>query len=322
MVNNMNLEQLKEKIGSLIDTSLNEPILNNISNLEYNEEKDVVSMTIKLGAIQNSNEAYIRREIAKIVKLEEGHNGVKIKFEEFRKSLKVAGPNTKFLLVSGGKGGVGKSFVTANLAYALTKIGKKVGIIDADIYGATIPNMYTMLNEGISVGEGNKINPFKKFGVEVISTDFFSEYEKPICWQGNTLFTMINNFLYQVNWDKELDYILIDMPSGTGDVLLTLGKELKDGKVLIVSEEDMLSARMALKTANAHKDVGQSILGIVINKQGDDNFAETYLTEKLDVPCLMTIPYERPSERSFLYEENDKNASTFEDLATIISSIL
>lgn len=315
------IEELKELIGNLNDFSTGEKIFDNIKDLTINEEKGVVNIEINVGYLDSTNDSLLKRQIAKIVKIDQGFNGVKIKFIEQRKSLKIAGANTKFIMISGGKGGIGKTFVTVNLANALNKMGKHVGIIDADIYGASVPTMFTMFKEDVSVGEGNKINPFVKNGIEIISTEFFSEYEKPVLWQGNTLFTMLNNFLYQVNWSKELDYVLIDMPTGTGDVLLNLGKELKDAQVLIVSEEDMLSAHTALKCALAHVDLGQAVFGFVINKKTNDKFAEQYLSAKLGVPLLATIPTDIPKE-GYLYEKDEKNALIFDDLANIISSII
>lgn len=316
------LEKIKQAIGALVDSSTGEPLYNNFKELTINEEKDVVTMEINIGALDPQNDTTLKRQIAKIIKIDMGYNGVKIKFIERRKSLKVAGPNTKFIMVSGGKGGVGKSMVTANLANALSNKGLKIGIIDADIYGASIPTMIAMHDASVSVGEGNKINPFKSGTIEVISTDFFSEYEKPVVWQGNTLFTMINNFLYQVNWSKDLDYILIDMPTGTGDVLLTFGKELKDAQVLLVTNDDILSANMALKTAKAHNDVGQNIFGFVTNKADGSKFSEKFLNSKLNIPQLASIPFEEPKNSAYLYDENDKNYRIFNDLAIIISSVI
>ena len=133
---------------------------------------------------------------------------------------------------------------------------------------------------------------------------------------------MINNFLYQVNWSKDLDYILIDMPTGTGDVLLTFGKELKDAQVLLVTNDDILSANMALKTAKAHNDVGQNVFGFVTNKADGSRFAEKFLTQKLNLPLLASIPSEDPKYSAYLYDENDKNYTIYDDLATIVSSII
>jgi len=318
----MNKEQeLKELIGQLTDFSTDEKLYDHIKSLTIDEQKQVVKLEINIGSLDSNNDTYLKRQIAKIIKIDQGYNGVKIKFIEQRKSMKIAGPQTKFIMISGGKGGIGKTFVTANLATSLTRLGKKVGIIDADVYGASIPTMFTMFKEDVSVGVGNKINPFVKNNIEIISTEFFSEYEKPVLWQGNTLFTMINNFLYQVNWSKDLDFILIDMPTGTGDVLLNLGKELKDAQVLIVSEEDMLSAHMALKTAKAHQDLDQNVFGFIINKKTNDEFAEQYLANQLEIPLLGLIPNQIPDE-GYIYEEEETNAKIFDDLANIISSIL
>ena len=310
------------KLEELTDYSNGLKLKDKIKDIKYDEEKGVVEILIEISQNNLNNDNILKRQIAKIVKLDFGYNGVKINFEETKRSDKIAGKDTKFILISGGKGGIGKTFITCNLAYALNKIGKKVGVIDADIYGASVPTMFTMFKDDVTVGEYNKINPFKKWDIEIISTEFFSEYEKPIYWQGSSLYTMISNFLYQVSWSKDLDYILVDMASGTGDVFLAIAKELKDANVIIISEEDMLSAHTALKSAIAHKDFGQNLLGFVINKKTDDNFAEEYLSDKLGIPALGFIPYEKPKTRSYLYDENDKNYAKFIDLATIIQSIL
>lgn len=121
-----------------------------------------------------------------------------------------------FLAVASGKGGVGKSTVSVNLAISLARLGKKVGLIDADIYGFSVPDMM-----GITVRptiEGEKLLPVERFGVKVMSMGFFVEENAPVVWRGPMLGKMLNNFFHEVEWG-EVDYIVLDLPPGTGTLL-------------------------------------------------------------------------------------------------------
>ena len=275
----MTTNEIKEKIEHVIDPSRGMTLkeLKAIKHIGINTEKDSVVLIIELGKIRSQAEDTVKRELAKIIKLDLGFTGIKIQFEENKATSSISNKDTKFILISSAKGGTGKSTICINLAYALKNTGKNVGIIDADIYSASIRNMLFMPKAEINVNSMNKILPFNKDGIEVISTDFFSEEESPLLWRGSMLASMLNNFLYQVAWNKKLDYILIDCPNGTGDIILELGSFLPNAQVILVSEEDLISGINVLKAAKTHQILHQDILGLVINKYTGNDYAEIVL---------------------------------------------
>src|SRR4029077_16188657 len=129
-------------------------------------------------------------------------------------------PGVRHLVAVGsGKGGVGKTTVSVNLSIALARLGRKVGLLDADVYGPTVPPM--MGTRENPVGNADRIRPIEKFGVKLMSMGFLSPGDKPLVWRGPMLHNVIQQFLRNVDWG-ELDYLIIDLPPGTGDVQLSL----------------------------------------------------------------------------------------------------
>lgn len=315
---------IRKNLENLIDESRHDTLknLNAIKHIGIDSERDVVILIIEIGMMGTVHEAVLKRNIAKVIKLDLGFKGVKISFQEVRSFQNSFNPDTKFIIVASGKGGVGKSFVTSNLAYALTRLGKKVGVIDADIYGASIPKYLEMPYANIQVNSKNKIIPFKTFGIEFISCEFFTDEGQPIVWRGSVLQNMINNFFYQVEWSKDLDYMIIDAPTGTGDVILDLSKMVPKAECLIVTTPDNTSGYIASKAGRALKDMNHEIIGVIENMNNEDIFGTgggEYVSEKLGTEVLIQIPIEKPKVHDYLYEKEENNGSLFDDLANIIS---
>ncbi|MED1919923.1 P-loop NTPase, partial [Bacillus thuringiensis] len=155
-------------------------------------------------------------------------------------------PNSKttFLAVASGKGGVGKSTVSVNLAVALARLGKKVGIIDADIYGFSVPDMMGI--EKRPIVRGDKIIPVERLGVKVISMGFFVEDNAPVIWRGPMLGKMLNHFFTEVEWG-DLDYLVLDLPPGTGDIALDVHSMLPSCKEIIVTTPHPTAAFVAAR---------------------------------------------------------------------------
>jgi ATP-binding protein involved in chromosome partitioning len=168
----------------------------------------------------------------------------------------------KVIAVSSGKGGVGKSTVAVNLAVALAAAGKRVGLMDADIYGPNIPRMMGVAGSPPVINE--KIVPLEAYGVKLISLGMMIEPDQPAIWRGPIVMKIINQFLQDVAWGQ-LDYFIVDMPPGTGDAQLSLVQATQvDGAVIVTTPQDV-SVGDALRGVKMFQRVGVPVLGIVEN---------------------------------------------------------
>ncbi len=175
-------------------------------------------------------------------------------------------PGIKHLVAVGsGKGGVGKSTVAANLALALAKIGYRVGLLDADIYGPSIPTLLGLKGERATVNERNKIVPVEKFGIKVLSIGFMLPSEDtPVIWRGPMLMKALTQFLFDVEWG-ELDFLILDLPPGTGDVQLTLAQNVEmSGAVVVTTPQDVALADVK-KATSMFREVQIPVLGVIEN---------------------------------------------------------
>ncbi|MFX3631229.1 MAG: Mrp/NBP35 family ATP-binding protein [Candidatus Pristimantibacillus sp.] len=168
----------------------------------------------------------------------------------------------QFIAIASGKGGVGKSTVTVNLAVALARKGKRVGIIDADIYGFSVPDMMGIETRPEIVNE--RVIPIERFGVKVISMGFFVEDNSPIVWRGPMLGKMLRNFFSEIEWG-ELDYLLLDLPPGTGDVALDVHQIIPQSKEIIVTTPHATAAFVAARAGAMAIKTNHEIIGIVEN---------------------------------------------------------
>ncbi len=176
---------------------------------------------------------------------------------------KVPIPGVKNLIAVGsGKGGVGKTTVSVNLAIALAQLGHAVGLMDADVYGPNVPLMMGVRATPHAVGE--RIQPIEKYGVKVMSMGFLNPGDKPLVWRGPMLHSVIQQFLRGVDWG-ELDYLIIDLPPGTGDVQLTLIQTAPLTGAVIVTTPSDVSLEDARKAVHMFQQVRVPILGLVEN---------------------------------------------------------
>lgn len=168
------------------------------------------------------------------------------------------------LMVGSGKGGVGKSAVAANLALSLKAQGKTVGLLDADIYGPSVPRMFGSLNQPPKVDENHKIEPIVRHGLRLMSIGFLIDESSAVVWRGPMLFKAIDQFLNDVQWG-ELDYLVIDLPPGTGDVALTLAQKTPvDGAVIVCTPQN-LALVDAKKALDMFQRINVPVLGMVEN---------------------------------------------------------
>ncbi|MFC4778135.1 P-loop NTPase [Paenibacillus sp. GCM10023252] len=237
----------------------------------------------------------------------------------------------QFIAVASGKGGVGKSTVTVNLAVALARLGKRVGIIDADIYGFSVPDMMGIEERPEVVNE--RVIPIKRFGVKVISMGFFVEDNSPIVWRGPMLGKMLRNFFSEIEWG-ELDYLLLDLPPGTGDVALDVHQMIPQSKEIIVTTPHATAAFVAARAGAMAIKTEHEIIGIVenmshftnpVNGQPEYIFGRGgggRLAESLNSELLAQIPLGQPdnlpTEPEFspsVYKQDTEIGMLYLDLA-------
>lgn len=326
----MNTKIIREKLEFLIDESRNKTLkeLKSIKHIGIDDDRNIVILLIRIGILGGDAENHLRHEIAKIIKLKLGFKGVKIQFEEDKK---IINKEVKFIIIASGKGGVGKSTVSVNLAYALRNIGKKVGIIDADVYGATIPDLLEMELKDPDLDEHEKIIPFTIHDIEVVSIEFFSERDKPILWRGSQLKSLVSNFFMKVAWNPKIEYIIIDAPSGTGDTMLDIKSIVPNAEVILVTTPHPIDAHITLKTGLGFKKLKQNIIGIVENMSyylNPKTNKKEYLfseggaedvADKLETEVLASIPIDSPKSHLAIFESDEEIGKIFNDLAVLIS---
>ncbi len=205
---------------------------------------------------------------------------------------------TRVLGLSSGKGGVGKSSVTVNLAVALAARGHEVAVLDADVYGFSVPKMLGVTQEPVVID--GMIVPPVAHGVKVISTGFFVGEDQPVIWRGPMLHKALNQFLTDVLWG-EPDYLLVDMPPGTGDVALSLAQFMPRTEVFVVTTPQPAAQRVAQRSALMARKVNMSVRGVIENMSwfnGDDGTrypifgagGGQLLADDLKVPLLAQVP--------------------------------
>ncbi|GAA3729956.1 Mrp/NBP35 family ATP-binding protein [Salinicoccus jeotgali] len=311
-------EQVEEIVGNINDPILNVPIseTEGIQEISIKEEKNHVSVKVAIGRLGGQEQLDLQMKIVNAVK-EAGADTVGLRFDELDEETierhrgtsgsevenRFKDNDTAFISIASGKGGVGKSTVAVNLAVSLAEKGKKVGLIDADIYGFSVPDMM-----GITEKPGIKdktIIPVERYGVKVISMAFFVEENTPVIWRGPMLGKMISSFFNEVDWG-DLDYLLLDLPPGTGDVALDVHQLLPHSKEIIVTTPHPTAAFVAARAGAMAQHTDHDIIGVIENM----SYFESELTEEkeyvfgqgggqkladeLSVPLLGQLPLGQP----------------------------
>jgi ATP-binding protein involved in chromosome partitioning len=341
-------QQVREILGQLQDPFLHKSFAetDGITNVAIKEEKNHVSVKIAIAKTNTPEQLQLQMKIVEVLK-EAGANTVGIRFEElsteklqsFRgvateaEAQDILSPlsTVQVISIASGKGGVGKSTVSVNLAVALARLGKKVGLIDADIYGFSVPDMMGVTDMPKVVD--NRIFPVDRLGVKMISMGFFVENNAPIVWRGPMLGKVLDQFFRDVEWG-ELDYLLLDLPPGTGDVALDIHQMLPSSKEIVVTTPHPTAAFVAARAGAMALQTDHEILGVIENmawyesKSGDREFVfgqggGPKLAEELRTELLGQIPLGQPdwSEEDFapsVYAEKHTTGQIYLDIATNI----
>jgi ATP-binding protein involved in chromosome partitioning len=309
-------EQIEEKLSHVIDPELRRSIveLGMVRSIEIRDDgrvEVVVSLTTPGCPIRSHFQQAVVKNVGEL----EGVNSVDVGFDvlsdgeksDLQKKLGRAklpegalAQVKNVICVASGKGGVGKSTMTANLAAALHAEGHKVGALDCDVYGYSIPRMLGINRKPDVSPERKIIPPVSPAGPTVMSIGFFVEENAAVVWRGPMLHKAIQQFLEDVAWD-ELDYLLLDLPPGTGDVSMTLAQLLPQAKIVIVTTPQPAAQSVARRAAEMAGKVDLEVLGVIENMSaftGPDGervaiFGEgggQLLADELDVPLLSKVP--------------------------------
>lgn len=307
----MSKEAILAKVGKIIDPSVNETLenLNSIKRVNITTNK-IVEIDLYLTSLVDRDE--VKLQIARIVKIELAYPGLKLNIIEIKKEAPDI--NIKYLAIASGKGGVGKSTVTANLAIALSRLGKRVGIIDADIYGASIPLILNMDVKPLDLDEEGLIIPAKYNDIEVISTEFFMPKDKPLMWRGPLVTQMINMYFSGVIWQNDPEIILIDLPPGTGDIAIDVRERAPKSDMIIITNPNVAAANIAVKAGLGSREIGHNVIGVVENMSyfvNLHNQEREYIfgtgggklvAEKLNVDLIAELPIGRPNKDDTIYD--------------------
>jgi ATP-binding protein involved in chromosome partitioning len=262
------LEQVQQRLSTVIHPVFDAPMLELGLLDQLRLEGDKLLLTITLHAASDP----LKQEI--LLRIDRALEGLGIDsvVAEFAVQVPMRAqsaddpvPGVKnILLVMSGKGGVGKSTVAVNLALALKRAGTRVGLLDADIYGPSIPTMLGVAGQPHS-RDGKTIEPMQRFGVKLMSIGFMVENEKDaIIWRGPMLQGALMQFLGDVNWG-ELDYLVLDLPPGTGDVALSLAQRLKSTGAVIVTTPQEVALQDVYKSVSMCKKLNIPVLGVIEN---------------------------------------------------------
>ena len=256
-------EKLLETLATVMETKSGKDIvsLNMVSGIDIKGEK--VSVSLSVDPQRSAEFDELRKSAQRALESLSGVASAAVILTA-EKTPQNSQPNIKhFIAIASGKGGVGKSTVASNLAQALTAMGKKVGLLDADIYGASQPRMMGIWQKP-EIDDNNKIIPPISNGIKVMSIGFFMNEESPLIWRGPMVHSAINQLINDVAWG-DLDVLVIDTPPGTGDVQISLAQKLPLSGAVIVSTPQAVALSEAKKSLLMFRKVNTPIIGMIEN---------------------------------------------------------
>jgi ATP-binding protein involved in chromosome partitioning len=313
-------DQILRALEAVIDPELHRSIveLDMVRSIDLSAN-GVVDVTVSLTTPGCPIKGHFQSSVAEAVSALDGVTHVNVYFDVLSDQQKAAlqqklgrgrlpagalAQVANVLCIGSGKGGVGKSTLTANLAAALTAEGKRVGVLDADVWGYSIPRMYGLGATRPPVSAQRKIIPLESNGVKVMSIGFFVEEDAAVVWRGPMLHKALTQFLQDVEWGA-LDFLLVDLPPGTGDVSMTLAQLLPQAQFMIVTTPQATAQKVARRSAHMAHKVDLQIGGVIENMSsfttpsgerftifGEGGGQE--LADELDVPLLGKVPLTMP----------------------------
>ena len=336
-------DEILNVLGNIIEPDLKKDIvsLNLIEELSFSENAITLIVSLSNPALharkrmQEAVEFNLKRFFGQEIQVVCTVKGLN---NEDKKARRKVLPDVKNIVaIASGKGGVGKSTVTANIAGGLFKAGFTVGIVDADIYGPSMPTMFDVVNERPTMTEidgKNLINPVESNGIKILSIGFFTDQDNAVVWRGPMAAKALTQMLTDANWG-DLDYLLIDLPPGTGDIHLSLVQTVPLDGVVIVSTPQEVALADARRGVNMFKmdTIKVPIIGIVENmayftpaelpenkyfifgRDGAKNLAEGMKVPFLGaIPLVQSVCEAGDSGKPAVFQENTPIAKAFEDL--------
>src|ERR671937_279009 len=300
-------ERILEALSHVIDPELRKPVteLDMVRGVEVDGGRvDVtIALTVAGCPLRNSFEDQVREVMRDVPGVESISLSFDVMTPEERTALtqKLRGglqerskglsldAATRVIAICSGKGGVGKSTVAANLAVAFSQLGERTGILDADVYGHSIPHILGIHQKPVVVDR--MIVPPVTNEMKLMSIGFFLDDNQPVMWRGPMLHRALEQFLSDVHWG-ELDVLVVDMPPGTGDVAISLGQLLPRAEVIVVTTPQKLAQEVASRAAAMARKTNMRLLGVVENMSGEvfGSGGGEALASELDVPLLGTVP--------------------------------
>jgi ATP-binding protein involved in chromosome partitioning len=232
--------------------------------------------------------------------------------------------DTRVLAIASGKGGVGKSSLSVNLAAAFNRLGHRTGILDADVYGHSVPHLLGVRQRPIVVDD--MIIPPVKGDLKLMSIGFFLEENAPVMWRGPMLHRALEQFLSDVHWG-ELDTLVVDMPPGTGDVSISLGQLLPRAEAVIVTTPQPLAQEVAVRAALMAQKTNMRLLGVIENMSGDvfGSGGGDALAERIGVPLLGRVPLDsrlrEAGDRGEPLVEAEPDSETAQEILRIAETV-
>lgn len=300
-------DAILEALGNVIDPELRRPVteLDMVRSVEIDggDVSVTIALTVAGCPLRDSFQDQVTEHVGKVPGVERVRLGFDVMSPEEKTALTVklrggleerskgisVDRSTRVLAVASGKGGVGKSSLTVNLAAAFTQLGHRTGVLDADVYGHSIPHMLGISQKPVLVDK--MIVPPVKHDLKLMSIGFFLDDNSPVMWRGPMLHRALEQFLSDVHWG-ELDLLLVDMPPGTGDVSISLGQLLPRAEAVIVTTPQPLAQEVASRAATMAQKTNMRLIGVIENMTSEvfGTGGGERLAEQIGAPLLGRVP--------------------------------